>query len=424
VATIGVVIVLASMGNDWPSFGFSSFVHFQSPKSLCISFAFPLLMVHGLAFARRPTRRNWILLLATQIAALGMTSSALMTAPVLVLITLIVGARCERVSIRTALIGLTSCLYGAALALFWMNDMRRAVDAMDAPAGYVMDVPTNIAAMEMMLKVSLGSGLVAVVTLASLLLAWTLPPGRQARRFLLLAPLLWFFVFVNPIWARALSADLVDPVLFRRFFWIVPVPAAMAVAFLLPTHLPRLRPRAGVLLSAGLLLLYALTIPKKTTLEEPTSLEFSWTKTRPANYGAARLLVEHAPEGTFVLAPFQVATWVSTFHHHPPLFFSRKFYQRFLAAELGAEEAKERAAIVRDFTQRPPVARDERRLREVLKDYDIGAFCHVGTDDPEVTDPKHTVRKVMRKCGFVYVGRSSKYHCWIRAESESAGERP
>jgi hypothetical protein len=305
-----------------------------------------------------------------------------------------------------------------------MGDMRRAVDAMEAPAGYVMDIPSNAAAMEMMLEVSLGSGLVAVTTLALLLLAWTLPRGRQARRFLLLAPLLWFFLFVNPFWARTLSTNLVDPILFRRFFWILPVPAAMAVAFLLPTALPRLGRRTGVLLSAGLLLLYAATIPEKTTLEDPTTLEFSWTKTRPANYGAARLLVEHAPEGTFVLAPFQVATWVSTFHDHPPLFFSRKFYQRFLAAELGREEAKERAAIVREFTQRPPLARDAKRLRSVLRDYDIGGYCYVGNEDPAEENPKHTVREVMRSSGLRYAGRSGRYHCWVRAVSQTTNSHP
>jgi hypothetical protein len=402
-ATLTTLIAYVTMGNDWPSYGFSSLVLLQVPRSICFCVALPLVVAYALDYSRDPTRRNWLRLAAVQVAAIGLSSTALFVAPLLAWITLAASARRGLGSFSR---GALASLWVIVMLLAWAGDMRHVVAGLQRQA--TVALVDDRAAMAMMLDRVFGTGRVALVTSFSVLFAFTVPRSRRARRLLVVLPLAWLFVFANPFWARWLTTELMDPVLFARAAWVLPVPVLMGVTFLAPSRW--WGPRWGSLAGLIGILAYGVVVPSHTTLSNAvgTHLGLSATKTPAQDYEAAAFVVEHSPPGFPVLAPSDVATWISTFHDHPPLFTSRAFYHRFLVAQLGAESANRRAAAAQRFAEKAPDVDDADDLHRFLRSARIGAMCYRGRDKP----PKPPVREMMLSCGYNYVGRVGVFHCW------------
>ena len=96
-------------------------------KGVFLSVALPLIYAYSLRFAVQPTLRGWLLLGASQIAAVGLTSSALWTAPVSALLALAAAFRPSPQSLKIAAIGVLSSVYvlvQAALLRARLTDLR------------------------------------------------------------------------------------------------------------------------------------------------------------------------------------------------------------------------------------------------------------------------------------------------------------
>src|SRR6185369_3247695 len=99
-------------------YGNFAFVRLWQGKSIVLSVFMPLVYENALRFAARPGRRDWMMLMAAQIAAVGVSSSALWLAPVGAAVALCCAVRPSWRGIGVVLLGMLASVY--VLAAAWV----------------------------------------------------------------------------------------------------------------------------------------------------------------------------------------------------------------------------------------------------------------------------------------------------------------
>lgn len=368
-ATGLVVIVLIGPGDAvrWP--GQLAFLRPWQGKSLFLSVLTPLLYLYALRFTARPSPATWLRLAGAQVAAVGLTSSALWAAPVAVAFGLVAGLRRSLASLRTLALGLASSGYllllGAALK--------------SSVAGTVKEPPTLSAEERISEVITMMLGAESprlwAATAAAVAVAWALVPPGMARRFAVIVPLGAWLLFLNPYAGDWLMANVTHRPHWRAM-WTLPLPMLIALALLAPVFAARWRRRSLLLpaRAASLLLaaLFSLFVPRVHNLSPENGVRFSapGLKVPAADYAGARAVNRAFEPGTLVAAPPEINSWLPTFHRRvKPLFV--RFYLRRMGRHLGEEELRRRDFIprlVRGDTDWQGAARALRREIEAFPD--------------------------------------------------------
>ena len=112
----GALAFLFCIGSPHQSYGNFAFVRLHQGKAVLLSALLPLVIAYGLEFALAPSRRRWLRLAASQIAAVGLSASALWSAPTVAALALASAAPWGRRGARVVLLGLTASAYPLAVA--------------------------------------------------------------------------------------------------------------------------------------------------------------------------------------------------------------------------------------------------------------------------------------------------------------------
>lgn len=353
---IASLLALALLTSSPQSFGFFAFLRIHQGKGMFVSVFVPLILACALEFARAPDRARWLRLCAAQIAALGVSSTAIWAAPLLASIGVAAGTGLSRQRLRSLFVGVGASWYvllvGVILAGVVLEETgtnlkgEEGISLVFFRTEPIRDGATLVRAAW---QIVIGTGALGALALFAILGSWTLARTAEARRLLLGLPAVTLILFLNPYTAMWVAAKITVAPLFWRTLWLLPLPFLLATLLTGSIGRPRVRwARSATVLSLALFL--ALGVPTQTFPKrlywEPGRL-----KVNEMSYAHARALSESVPRGSRVLAAQDVATWVPTFHDHPFPLVSRENYLLIQKQRLGEVEFARRVALLELVTR-------------------------------------------------------------------------
>ncbi len=389
---------------DWSPFSFMRLVHYG--KMALFLVMTPLLVCYAIEFSARPGGAAWRRLAVGQVAALGLSTTGIWAAP------LVPGATLLAFWMPTAraggrlLAGVGASFYIVAVGLSFLALSLHSVDALPQ---FVERLALPSFWSDSLTQAARSPGLRWVVY-ASMALAIPLAPGAVARRVLLALALVIVVVLLNP-WLVTMVAGITGVTTYWRAFLALPL--QLAVAFVVVSPLwawPGVRcppPSARVVLSVLLLVGVVLTSPKAYFWPAFDAVE---TSRFGEGYSAARRIVELSEPGEGVLAPEEVAQWITTFHEPPYPLVVRRAYTYVMSQHLEPSEYVRRMALESYVSgqNRPP--RAARLLASAINRGELGVVA-IATDARWVRE----LRRVLRRAGMERDGELGGFEVWTRS---------
>jgi len=367
---VAYLLLAGGASHGHPDF---SFVRLQQGKSVMLTLCMPLIIAYAIEFALAPRGWPWLRLAAAQIAAVGMSASALWLAPATAALALASARRPGKRSLAVLAFGLTASLYPLLLAFSLRgateSAFRNAVVRISAAATNSDTLLAEAA------KVSLGHDGVTLLILAALLGSGCVASSALLRRLCIAFGLAFFLVFWSPLTASWIATHVTSVPTYWRVFWLLPVPL-LAVAFVsAPLSWDALRAPTWLAYGAATLC-GALLLGFGPSAYSFSASNGAWIgrgnwKVPPALLPAALATQEHAGPGDLVLASKEVAPWIPVFHRHPTPLVVRINYLPLLAGRLDDAELERRISLVRLVTgiRRPPHA--EQLLADAVRGYPL-----------------------------------------------------
>jgi hypothetical protein len=407
---IAVAYLLYANGGShgWPNFGL---VRLHQGKSMLLTLMLPLLAAYAIEFGRKPSSGRWWRLAGAQVAALGLSASALWLAPLVAGIAVAAGipaTRAAALRARTLIMGFAASGYVLAVALALRGATEAAIRDSPIPIPEVSFDSAELATQA--LRASMGAGPMAAFTLFAALSAWSFCDSRAARRYCAFFALAWLLVW-NPFTASWIAAHLTGAPTYWRSFWLLPMPVLVAVVLSAPLALGgRARPwlgRAAVLALTSIVFLGTVRSP---TLSSANHVRIGWPgwKVPGAAFEAARVVASRGGPGAIVLAPRSVAPWIPTFHDHPYPLVVRTLYLPVLHGHLTERDLRVRIALMRLVSgdARPPHA--DELLRDEIAERGIRVVClsSKAADWEDITE-------VLADSGLRKIYWNTDYQVWV-----------
>jgi hypothetical protein len=416
VATLMFILLAAGETHRW--YGNFSFVRMWQGKSIFLSVFLPLICAYALRFAVRRNLRDWIMLAAAQIAAVGATSSALWAAPAVATFALCSAAWPSRQGLKTVVLGALASTYVSGGALLIRVSLTRMSFGVRMPFGIVPSEqgpdPTTAVVHDALVTV-LGDSRLLIFAIAILMTGWVFAPTALARRFAVVFPLAVLLALVNPYTAVWVAHNVTGPVYWRSL-WALPLPIVMALVLTSPLSLgvSSSRPVARGALWLALLTAFALLVPRYGGLSKANRVRLSrpGLKVPHTAYRWAAEVNASVPPGSHVAVPSKIDIWIVTFHHHVyPL--TVRHYLRPWPNILSYEEILDRNTL-RGFLDAPErVDRSPQQFRDELDRYHPQAVCMASSPRAE------TARAILRQSGFHMTLARKGYELWLRSGADS-----
>lgn len=407
VATLMFILIAAGETHRW--YGNFSFVRIWQGKAVFVSVFLPLICAYALRFAVRPNLRDWLMLAAAQIAAVGVTSTALWAAPAVATFALCSAVWPSRQGLKSVVLGAGASIYVLGAALVIKASLVRmsfgtgpGEQSPDAKAPLVHDA----------LVLVLGNSRLLIFAIAVILSGWVFAPTGLARRFAVVFPLAALLLLANPYTAVWVANNVTSPITYWRCLWAVPVPIVMALVLTSPLALgvSSSRPAARHALWLVLLATFALLVPRYGGLSKANRVRLGSPSLKVPHtaYRWAAVVNESVPPGSPVAVPSTIAPWIVTFHHHAyPL--TVRDYLRPWPNVMTNEEILDRIAV-RNFLDDPErVDASPEQFRDELDRYKPQAVCLVSSPRGE------TARAILRQSGFRMTLARKGHELWLRS---------
>ncbi|HEX5353914.1 MAG TPA: DUF6077 domain-containing protein [Rhodanobacteraceae bacterium] len=331
------VCVLA-LGEMHRAYGNFAFVRLFQGKAILATGMVPVVAASALLFARHGGLRYWLLLFVAEIAALGISASALFVAPAAAALGLAGGWSMNAASSRRFVLGILASAYlvGAAWAMTSVTHGGHALVS-SSPMPNLQQILDNT-----------WGGWSTRLLLVALLAAWAFVVNPVRARYLSAGAFFFLLAALNPYTVRIVADHFIGIRTYWRLTWTLPLPFFLAV--LLDGVAGRALGMRSKLLAAcacaalaGAAIAFGwhfgtLRSANGVTLGEPG------LKVNPVEYQVAARVAEDVPEQGVVLAPQSVSIWLPSFVVHPELLGVRGIY---LTHTFPTQEATHRSLLMR-----------------------------------------------------------------------------
>lgn len=353
-------------------FGNFGFVRLQQGKAILLSVGVPWIAACALEFARAPSARCWARLAAVQIAALGLSASAVWLAPAVAGLALLSALVAERGSLRRIGFAALASAYPLAAGLAIRGETRALFTAGTLRGEF--PVLSDAVLARSAIEPVLGNDPLASLLIGVMLLSGIFAATPAGRRFCTVFALGFLLFFWNPFVASWVAASITGPGTYWRVFWVLPLPilvAALATAPRLSGRLPLPAAALGTL-ACGLLLLW---VPGSPVTATANGVVWSWPGRRiPARVQPViGALLAHSRAGSSVLLPFEVSPWITGFEAAPTPLVVRPEYLGVLRARYEPSELDRRMHLARLVSGEVRSARAGDVLRKAIDDYALAA---------------------------------------------------
>lgn len=335
-----LVVCMLLLGETHHAYGNFGFVRIFQGKGIELCWSIPAIIGCALLWMRSGRAAAWYLLMASQIAAIGITSTGLFVAPVAAALALAAGWRPTATASRRLIVGCCASWYVVVVA-----------GLLTAAAVHSHDWSPNYAST----MAPLGDIVIqtwgmwsTLPLLVALLGAWAACESRATARVFAGMSLLFLLVCFNPYTYRFVADHVMGASALWRLSWAIPLPLMLAVMIraILARGLVLPVPWRGwkYLVWGVAVGLTAWAAYGAGTLRAANhvTLGMPRVKAPAADYALAERLVRDMPESGTLLAPVTIASWCSTFVRHPLLLAVRPMYLMSVANELGRANAEER----------------------------------------------------------------------------------
>ena len=331
------VCVLA-LGEMHRAYGNFAFVRLFQGKSILVTGMVPVIAGSALRFARHGGLRHWLLLFAAEIAALGVSASALFVAPAAAALGLAGGWSTNTESSRRFALGVLASAYvfGAGWAMASATHGGQALVSSSAMPG-----------VQQILDDTWGWWSTRLL-LVALLAAWAFVVNPLRARYLSAGAFFFLLAVLNPYTVRVVADHFVGVRTYWRLTWALPLPLFLAVL------LDGMIERAGGLRSKVLTACVCVALAgcaiafgwRFGTLRSANAVTLGMPgiKVDPVEYQVAARIAEDVPERDAVLAPEAVSIWLPSFVVHPQLLGVRGLY---LTRAFSPQDAIRRSLLMR-----------------------------------------------------------------------------
>jgi hypothetical protein len=340
--------------------------------------------------------------------------------------------RLDRSGVRTLSLGVASVIYPAILAsafFFGMHDPENPVGRLITAAPPVEQSlaatprsspdPARSATFDVhrttakTIAYVLGTGRLPMAALGLLLWGWWCSPEREVRKFHLCFAAFFAAVWVNPFLIEIIVSSVTGGDTYWRVFWTLPLP--MLGAFFLTSPVVRLRWRWGSVFTMVLVIVVLIGVRSAPVYGGPKGARFGPPTLKvPAEYAVARALVERVPPGSAVVAPRDVAAWVTTFHHHPFPVVVRRHYLHHIIDAVGGDETLLRLQATIAVTKPGRSRTIDARLLELVDDRSIaGIVIAIDGFKPG------RLEKALRTRGYSAEWSDERYRIWVNDQPSS-----
>ena len=405
-----VLLALLLLEAEVPQ-SFGSFAGFRmhQGKSALLFVALPLLVVHAAELARRPGARAWALLLATNVAAVGLSSTGLWLAPLVGGIAALGAARWSARGARALGLSLAAAAYPVAMGLLHVQEsLDESAPLRDTGAGVQLVTtgnPVLTDGAELVAetwRLVLGEGALALLALVALLGAWATCRDGLARRLALAFPLALLLLLLDPYVALRIARWVTGPQTYWRVLWAVPLPALVALVLT-----ARLAPgRLGRVLSIALPLALLPAVTGARGFREPIRWEPLGLEAHVEGLEHAEAIAREVPAGSHVLAPTYVGTCLLQLHGYSFPLVGQRNWLVVQEARLGGSEGERRLRLL-DYVLGVP--QPQTLLTSAIHDYDLRAVCFTrGTVNTKA------IRSTLEFLGFRQIHASATWETWAR----------
>jgi hypothetical protein len=416
---------LLIVGEGSLGYGDFALLRMQQGKAMLLHVALPWIAACGIELARAPGPRRWCMLAAAQIAAVGLSSTALWLAPVVASLAVVSGTALPlsadrrdalRSGARVVALGVASSFYPLGLALAMRAETARLFDEAVYPMETLSWSGERLFAWA--LESVMGSGAWASLSIFAIVAAGALATSPLGRRFVAASVFAFTLLFWNPWTAPEIARNVSGPDTYFRVFWLLPVPLLVGAVLSAPLELGRmLRPIPRAAAGAGVVVLTALVLglgtatPTLSRLNGVT-LHAPGYKLPEAGFEAAREIARLAPGRAQVLAPIAVARWLPLIAQHPYPLVVRELNLDILHASLGGDELERRrllAHLVGGELRHPSGGE---LLAAAIPEYPLAVVCIGGRalGWPEV-------RGALRESDLEVQYRTPDFEIWARGEA-------
>jgi hypothetical protein len=395
-----LLLVVLALGEMHRAYGNFAFVRLFQGKAILVTVMAPLVAGSALQFARHGGVRHWLLLFAAQIAALGVSASALFVAPAAAALGLVGGWSANATGSRRFALGILASAYvfGAGWAMASVTHGGQALVSSSPMPG-----------MQQILDDTWGWWSTRLL-LVALLAAWAFVRDPVRARYLSGGAFFFLLAVLNPYTVRVVADHFVGVRTYWRLTWVLSLPLFLAV--LLDGVIERARgARSKVLAACACAVLAGLAIAfgwRFGTLRSANAvtLGLPGPKVDPIAYQAAATIDRDVPENGVVLAPEAVSIWLPGFVVHPELLGVRSFY---LTRAFSLQDSTQRDSLMRYVAgeYRPPDS--AAWFADALRRYGLTAvaFVHSAPWRREMED-------VLERHGWQPLS-SGAYDIWVKS---------
>ncbi|HEY3521914.1 MAG TPA: DUF6077 domain-containing protein, partial [Rhodanobacteraceae bacterium] len=331
-------LAIMALGEAHHDYGNFAFVRLFQGKAILVTGMVPVIAGSALLFARHGGARHWLVLFAAQIAALGISASALFVAPAAAALGLAGGWSMNTASSRRFALGVLASAYVFGAGWAMASVTRGGEDLVSSsPMPDVLPI----------LDDTWGVWSTRLL-LVALLTAWAFVRDPVRARYFSAGAFFFLLAVLNPYTVRIVADHFVGIRTYWRLTWTLPLPLFVAVS--LDGMIERaLRMRSKPLAAGICAALGGLAIAfgwHFGTLRSANgvALGLPAPKVAPVEYQIARTVDRSVPEDGFVLAPEAVAVWLPGFVAHPELLGVRSLY---LTRAFSGQDAAQRASLMR-----------------------------------------------------------------------------
>lgn len=338
-ATLAACLFLCANGDGHASYGNLSWVRLHQGKGILATAMVPIVIDATLCFAGAPSAKRFLYLAAAQIAAVGMSGSALFVAPLMSLLAAMACLSGEGMpgSRTRAWAGvMASCVYPLLLAAIVHNGFALPENVRSTlPSGLVPDS----------LRYVFGSGPFAYACAGIMGCACFLPRSRIGRRLAVICSLFAVLVASNPWLAPVVATRFLGPEIYWRLYWLIPLPLFAGLFFCIPLDRPQIKTAKwiGFAIYSVALFLFLAGLPRQRIFDAGNQVRMGRPGLKvPAFYGDIRAINARLDPTDSILMPVDLSPWLPTLQHAARPVLARPAYAYLYpsgqrAAILGAQ---------------------------------------------------------------------------------------
>ncbi|HKZ11333.1 MAG TPA: DUF6077 domain-containing protein [Rhodanobacteraceae bacterium] len=398
-------LCVLALGEVHRAYGNFAFVRLFQGKAILVTGMVPAIAGAALLYARHGGLRHWLLLFAAQVAALGVSASALFVAPAAAAFGLAGGWSADARSSRRFAAGMLASVYvfGAGWAIASVTHGGQALVSSSPMPGIpqILDDTWGWCSTRLLL--------------VALLAAWAFVRDPVRARYFSAGAFFFLLAVLNPYTVRIVADHFVGVYTYWRLTWALPLPLFLAVLLHgLVERASRMRP--GVLAASACVALAAFAVVfggRFGTLRSANTVTFGLPgpKVSPVEYQVAARIAKDVSENGVVLAPEAVSIWLPSFVVHPELLGVRELY---LTRAFSPDDAARRSLLMRYVggQHRPPGS--AAWFADALRRYGLSAVVFVHS-----APWRGEMENVLERHGWRPLS-SGTYDTWVESGRDAA----